>query len=54
MWWACSDGVTVDQTPPEAAAVHIGPFGSEGTAFSTDCSELSIIWGHFVDLEEQV
>ena len=53
-WFACSDGVTVDTTPPHAAAVYLGGFGTEGLPFHTLTSEFSILWGHFIDVEETV
>ena len=53
-WSACSDGVTVDMTPPRAAAVYIGDDGSEGQPFQTTATETSVYWGRFADVEEQV
>jgi hypothetical protein len=44
----------VDITPPQAASVLLGGFGSEGQKFQTLSSELSLVWGHFVDVEEEV
>ena len=53
-WNACSDGVTVDLTPPLAARVLMGPDGAEGALFQTEPGELSVMWGKFVDIEEAV
>ena len=53
-WTTCSDGVTVDLTPPRAAAVLLGPVGAEGSAYLALGSELAVRWGHFVDVEEEV
>jgi hypothetical protein len=53
-WSACSDGVTIDVTPPKTAGVYLGEFGSEGQPFQTTATEMSVVWGRFVDIEEEV
>lgn len=49
---ACSDGVVVDLSPPIAAPVFVGEIGYEGDYYSSVAFELSVVWGHFEDLEE--
>ena len=53
-WTACSDGATVDTTPPIAALVSLGPVGREGVEYQASRKTLSVVWGHFEDLEETV
>jgi hypothetical protein len=53
-WHACSDGVTIDTTPPKPALVRLGAIGMEGTGFSSNRQELSVTWGNFADIEEMV
>jgi len=52
-WSACSDGVTIDLSPPKAGSVRIGQPGSEGISFQHSLNEISVVWGHFSDIEEQ-
>ncbi|XP_070570802.1 uncharacterized protein [Ptychodera flava] len=47
---SCSDGVTVDHTPPIAGSVWIG-WGKHN--YQTSNSELVISWESFVDVEEE-
>ncbi|XP_053390115.1 uncharacterized protein LOC123523221, partial [Mercenaria mercenaria] len=47
----CSNGVTVDITPPVAADVWIGH--EKQYLFQTSTSELSVNWNSFVDVEEE-
>ena len=53
-WVACSDGVTVDISPPTPAPVIMGALGSEDSAYTSDLSALSVVWGHFGNTAEQV
>ena len=46
----CSNGITVDSTPPLTGQVHIASTGDSG--FQTDTSTLSISWHSFLDVEE--
>ncbi|XP_053400998.1 uncharacterized protein LOC128557563 isoform X2 [Mercenaria mercenaria] len=47
----CSNGVTVDITPPVAADVWIGH--TKQYLFQTSTSELSVNWNSFIDVEEE-
>ncbi|CAH1249044.1 SCARF2 [Branchiostoma lanceolatum] len=47
---ACSDGITVDHTPPSPGKVWIE--NSEGKNYQSSSSELVVKWESFVDLEE--
>ncbi|XP_060577218.1 uncharacterized protein LOC132734491 [Ruditapes philippinarum] len=47
----CSNGITVDLTPPVAADVWIG--NEKDDLFQTSTSELSVHWNSFIDVEEE-
>ncbi|KAL4221421.1 hypothetical protein ACF0H5_019679 [Mactra antiquata] len=46
----CSDGITIDLTPPETAEVWIG--NEKGQLFQTSTTDLSVNWNSFSDVEE--
>ncbi|XP_067684738.1 uncharacterized protein [Haliotis asinina] len=48
---SCSDGVTVDVTPPIGGRVFLGGLGSP--TFQTSTSELEVYWDGFIDVEEE-
>ncbi|XP_066263995.1 uncharacterized protein [Branchiostoma lanceolatum] len=47
---ACSDGITVDHTPPSPGKVWIE--NSDGKSYQSSSSEIVVKWESFVDLEE--
>ncbi|XP_078621331.1 uncharacterized protein LOC144887808 [Branchiostoma floridae x Branchiostoma japonicum] len=47
---ACSDGITVDHTPPTLGNVWIE--NSDGKSYQSSSSEIVVKWDSFVDLEE--
>ncbi|KAK3589056.1 hypothetical protein CHS0354_008706 [Potamilus streckersoni] len=47
---SCSDGLTVDLTPPLKNSVWIGP--TKDTKYQSSQSDMSISWNSFVDIEE--
>ncbi|KAL3873929.1 hypothetical protein ACJMK2_037006, partial [Sinanodonta woodiana] len=48
---SCSDGITVDLTPPVKNSVWIGQ--TKDTKYQSSRSDMSISWNSFVDIEEQ-
>ncbi|XP_053401094.1 uncharacterized protein LOC123523194 isoform X2 [Mercenaria mercenaria] len=48
---ACSDGVTVDLTPPSTGDVWIG--NHKHILYQTSTSELNVNWNSFIDIEEE-
>ncbi|XP_071082513.1 uncharacterized protein [Haliotis cracherodii] len=48
---SCSDGVTVDVTPPSGGRVFLG--GLTSPTFQTSTSEMVVYWDGFTDVEEE-
>ncbi|XP_046570853.1 uncharacterized protein LOC124279103 [Haliotis rubra] len=48
---SCSDGVTVDVTPPSGGRVFLG--GLNSPAFQISTSEIEVFWDGFLDVEEE-
>ncbi|XP_052095904.1 uncharacterized protein LOC127731085 [Mytilus californianus] len=46
----CSDGVTVDLTPPSSGQVWVG--NNPNSNYQTSSSDISITWDSFIDVEE--
>ncbi|XP_052082402.1 uncharacterized protein LOC127720030 [Mytilus californianus] len=48
----CSDGITVDLTPPTTGKVWIGPTSEVEYKFQITTSDMFVSWESFVDIEE--
>ncbi|XP_071153805.1 uncharacterized protein [Mytilus edulis] len=48
--YECSDGVTVDLTPPSSGQVWVG--NNPNSNYQTSSSDISITWDSFIDVEE--